>query len=87
MAVAKIFDGITSIVKTIKESLPKKSIQFTYANMVGLAINFASAEINDEYINRKRLKMKIDKEELAKLFKERVQFHINNQMGIFKNQK
>lgn len=81
----KFFEGLSKIIDVIKDTYPKKSIQLMYVEIVKLAVDFASAEVEDEVINRNRHKMKIDMEELTRVYKERVQFHINNQIDILEN--
>jgi hypothetical protein len=84
MGIVDSFKNLTEAIKTIKDIFPKKSVSFDYAYMTKLAVEFAGAEVNDEIINRTNKKMKIDYEKISKLFKERYEFHIKNQIEMYK---
>lgn len=79
--------SISKALESLKGLLPKKSVPDTYVQMLRVAAIFAEAEVNDIMKNRKAKNMPVNVEELYNLFNKRYEFHINNQIELFKSQK
>jgi len=82
-----VIKSVYEVIKNIKHILPKKSVSLIYVNMIMVAMDFAVAEVNDEIQNRTTKKMKVTQEEMSKLLKSRYEFHIKNQIELFKHRK
>ncbi|MDD5086595.1 MAG: hypothetical protein PHV16_02490 [Candidatus Nanoarchaeia archaeon] len=79
--------NITESIKNLKEILPKKSITRLYVDMMYVASKFAEAEVNDLYTNLKRHNTPIKPKELADFVGKRYEFHLRNQIELFKHRK
>lgn len=81
------FESLSAAIKNIRELLPKEDVTSQYARMIQLAMDFAAAEVNDEILNRENKEMEIDQEEMCELLHQKYEFHVKNQMELFKLSK
>ncbi len=71
----------------LRKLLPKSSISKEYVDIIYVAMGFASAEVSDTIKNLDNFQKDVDIEEMKKLFQSRFEFHIKNQMELFKQRK
>ena len=85
--VTDFLKNVTEAIKNLKSILPKKSIPLAYVNMLSVAGRFAAAETTDLQTNLVQRNIKVDPKELSKFLERRYEFHIRNQIELFKHNK